>query len=107
MTAIPASGWRLVSHPARYVAAVDDEGMWGCALIADESRAFIGSRAGKSKTSTFQEILETYAHEQVLAQENSLGSRILQSDLNGPCSIRMLHDALIKGLELVMQGNPP
>jgi hypothetical protein len=74
--------------------------MWGCALIADENRAFIGSHPGKSKTSTFQEMLETYAHEQVLAPENSLGLRILQADLNGPCSIRMHRDALIKGLKL-------
>jgi hypothetical protein len=52
-------------------------------------------------------MLETYAHERVLAQENSLWSRILQADLNEPFSIRMRRDALIKALELVMPGNLP
>ncbi len=96
---------RRLDSPARHVVAVDDEESRGCALIADENRAFIGSGAGKSKTSTFRKMLETYAHERVLAQENSLWSRILQADLNGPCSIRMHRDALIKKRELVMPGN--
>lgn len=103
VAASQASG--RLDNPAREVAAVHDDESKGCALIASENRAFIGSRACESKTITFRKLLETYAHERVLAQENSLWSRILQADLNGPCSIRMHCDALIKGLKLVVPGN--